>query len=92
MNRLKIKFWELDIWTNPWAIFDTFFFSVNTLGVLNGTFTFVKQLQNASEWTNPVTILKGHVRPYRGVRAALEDIWNTKQSSFLAWPLPTFAY
>jgi hypothetical protein len=41
-NRLNPKFWELEIWSNPWAIFDSFFFSTNSMGVLIGTATFAR--------------------------------------------------
>lgn len=92
MNRLNPKFWELDIWTNHLGLFDSFHFSCCSMGVLIGTATFARQIHMASEWTNPIDLLKGHLRPYRGVKAALEDIWNTKESSFIFWLIPTYAY
>jgi hypothetical protein len=92
MNRLNPKFWELDIWTNHLGLFDSFHFSCCSMGVLIGTATFARQIHMASEWTNPIDLLKGHLRPYRGVKAALEDIWNTKESCFIFWLIPTYAY
>lgn len=61
-------------------------------GVLIGSATFARQLHMAANWTNPVDLLKGHLRPYRGVWAAIEEIWNLKETSCLTWLLPISAY
>lgn len=91
-NRLNPKFWELDIWHNWWAVFDTLFFGCQTMGVIVGTATFARQLHMAAEFTNPIDTIKGNLRPYRGVNEAIKDIWNTDNTFFLTWFLPICAY
>ena len=49
-------------------------------------------MQMAAEWTDPVSLLKGHLRPYRGVWAAIQDIWNTKETNPILWFFPILAY
>jgi hypothetical protein len=66
-NRLNPKVWELDIFYNYWGIFDTFWFSANSVTVLIGIATASRQVQMLAEWASPVSVLKGHIRPYRGV-------------------------
>lgn len=45
-----------------------------------------------AEWTDPISLLKGELRPYRGYREGFRDVWNTKESSIFFWAIPTLAY
>ena len=92
MNRLDPRIWKLDIFTNYWGIFDSLFFSMNSCAILVGLATISRQVQMLAEWTSPVAVLKGHIRPYRGVAEALADVFNTKESFILFWPLPIIPY
>lgn len=73
-------------------MFDTLFFACHSTGLMVGTATFARQLHMAAEFTNPIDMVKGNLRPYRGLKEAMQDIWNTKNTFFLTWFLPTFAY
>jgi hypothetical protein len=91
-NRLSLKFWKLDIWFDVWGIFDTFFFGLNSIGVAIGFTTFVQQMKNQARHASTIDQLKGAIRPYRGYRNAFKDVWNTKETCFWTWLLPTNAY
>ena len=91
-NRLNPKIWEIDVWYNYWGVFDAFFYGIDATAVLIGTATFGRQMHMAAEWTTPIDLLKGHLRPYRGYQAAFADIWNIEKSSFIFWFLPTISY
>jgi hypothetical protein len=91
-NRLNPKIWEIDIWYNYWGLFDAFFFGTDMTGIMLGSATFARQMHMAAEWTNPIDLFKGHLRPYRGYMKAFADIWNFENSNPLFWILPTMAY